>query len=270
MKTGAKLLWLYAAFLVAFLYAPVLLLPVFSFNASSVVAFPLKGFTLEWFRSLLNNTALRDAALNSLNVAASVSAASTLLGMGAARALTRYRFPMRSTVAGTIMVPLFLPEIVIGVSLLVAILQLGIELSLWSIAVGHILICTPFSVAVLTTAFRNLDTNLEDAAIDLGESEWATFRLVTLPLVFPGIVASLLMTFTISLDEFIIAFFLAGTETTLPVYIWSQLRFPARLPNVMALGTILLAASVALITAAELFRRRAARLSAERSVGDPA
>lgn len=268
MKTGAKFLWLYAACLVVFLYAPVLLLPVFSFNANSVVAFPLKGFTLEWFRSLLDNTALHDATLNSLNVATVVSAASTFLGMCAARALTRYRFPMKRTVTGTIMVPLFLPEIIIGVSLLVAILQLGFELSLWSIAVGHTLICMPFSVAVLATAFENLDRNLEDAAIDLGESEWATFRLVTLPLVFPGIVASLLMTFTISLDEFIIAFFLAGIETTLPVYIWSQLRFPARLPGVMALGTILLVASIALITTAELFRRRAIRLSAERRIGD--
>lgn len=268
MKAGAKFFWLYTACLVAFLYAPVLLLPVFAFNASSVVTFPLKGFTLEWFTSLLDSTVLRDAALNSLNVAATVSAASTFLGTGAARALTRYRFPMKRTVTGTIMVPLFLPEIIIGVSLLVAILQLGIELSLWTIAVGHILICTPFSVVILTTAFESLDRNLEDAAIDLGEDEWSTFRLVTLPLVFPGIVASLLMTFTISLDEFIIAFFLAGTETTLPVYIWSQLRFPARLPSVMALGTILLAASIALITVAELFRRHTARLSVERPAGE--
>ena len=269
MKTGAKLLWVYAACLVAFLYAPVILLPVFAFNASSIVAFPLKGFTLEWFLSLPDNAALRDAALNSLKVAAAVSAASTLLGIGAAKALTRHIFPMKKAVAGTIMVPLFLPEIIIGVSLLVAVLQLGFELSLWSIAVGHILICTPFSVVILATAFEGLDRNLEDAAIDLGEDGWSTFRLVTFPVVLPGIVASLLMTFTISLDEFIIAFFLAGAETTLPVYIWSQLRFPARLPSVMALGTILLAASVALITAAELFRRRTARLSAERADGDP-
>ena len=268
MKTGPKILWVCAACLVAFLYAPVLLLPIFAFNASSVVAFPLKGFTLEWFLSLLDNAALRDAALNSLKVAATVSAASTLLGIGAARALTRYRFPMKKTVAGTIMIPLFLPEIIIGVTLLVAILQLGIELSLWSIAVGHILICTPFSVVILATAFGSLDRNLEDAAIDLGENEWSTFRLVTLPLVLPGIFASLLMTFTISLDEFIIAFFLAGTETTLPVYVWSQLRFPARLPSVMALGTILLAASIALVAAAELFRRRAARHSVARPFGN--
>ena len=268
MKTSPKILWIYAAGLVAFLYAPVLLLPVFAFNASSVVAFPLKGFTPEWFMSLPDNTALRDAALNSLKVATAVSAASTLLGIGAARALTRHSFPMKKVVAGTIMVPLFLPEIIIGVSLLVAVLQLGIELSLWSIAVGHILICTPFSVVILATAFEGLDRNLEDAAIDLGEDGWSTFRLVTFPLVLPGIVASLLMTFTISLDEFIIAFFLAGTETTLPVYVWSQLRFPARLPSVMALGTILLAASIALVAAAELFRRRAARHSVARPFGN--
>jgi len=105
----------------------------------------------------------------------------------------------------------------------------------------------------------NLDQNLEEASIDLGQTRWNTFRLVILPLVMPGIVASLLIAFTISLDEFIIAFFLAGTEPTLPVYIWGQLRFPQKLPSLMALGTILLIVSIALLLIADYFRRRGIR-----------
>ena len=168
---------------------------------------------------------------------------------------------------GLIMVPLVLPEIIVGVSLLVVILQAGFNLNLWSIILGHVLICTPFCTVILSTAFSNLDRNLEEAAIDLGETKLTTFRRVILPLVMPGIMASILIAFTISLDEFIIAFFLSGTETTLPVYIWSQLRFPARLPSVMALGTVLLAISLVLLVSAEFLRRRASDRSAAANAG---
>ncbi len=159
------------------------------------------------------------------------------------------------------MLPLVLPEIIIAVALLVMLNQLGMPLSLWTVVGGHVLICTPFAIAILSSAYRGLDRELEEASFDLGESRWGTFRRVTLPLVLPGVISSLLITFTISLDEFIIAFFLTGTDVTLPVYIWSQLRFPAKLPSVMALGTILLAVSVLLLIAAEVVappQRRAA------------
>jgi hypothetical protein len=116
----------------------------------------------------------------------------------------------------------------------------------WSIILGHALLCIPFSIAILQGSFSNMDQSLEEAAVDLGETPFSTFRLVTLPLVAPGIVASLLICFTISLDEFIIAFFLSGNAPTLPVYLWGQLRFPARLPMIMALGTILVVLSILL------------------------
>jgi spermidine/putrescine transport system permease protein len=157
------------------------------------------------------------------------------------------------------MLPLVLPEIIVAVSLIVMLMQLGLSLSLWTVVAGHVLICTPFSIAILSSAFAGLDQSLEEASFDLGESRWGTFRRVTLPLVMPGVISSLLICFTISLDEFIIAFFLTGTDATLPVYIWSQLRFPTKLPSVMALGTILLALSVGLLLLAEWFRRRAVR-----------
>ena len=128
-----------------------------------------------------------------------------------------------------------------------------------AVVLGHVLICIPYSVTVLNAGFEGFDRSLEEASADLGESAFGTFRRITLPMVAPAIVSSLLVSFTISLDEFIMAFFLAGTEATLPVYIWGQLRFAAKLPGVLALGTLLLVGSFILLTIAEIFRRRAER-----------
>ena len=124
---------------------------------------------------------------------------------------------------------------------------------------GHTLLIMPFSILIMNSAFNNLDISLEEASLDLGETQLGTFRRVILPLVYPGIMASLLLGFTLSLDEFIIAFFLTGTETTLPVYIWSLFRFPKQLPTTMALGTILILVSLILLSLSEYFRRRAAK-----------
>lgn len=256
---SARWLAAYAVIYMLFLYAPVILLPLFAFNDATIVSFPLKGFTTKWFDVLWETGALHDAVKNSGIVAISTALLSTLLGACAARASARYRFPGKRPVMGFIMLPLVLPEIIVAVSLLVLLMQLGMSLSLWTVILGHVLICTPFSIAILSSAFQGLDNSLEEASFDLGETRWGTFRRVILPLVMPGVVSSLLICFTISLDEFIIAFFLTGTDVTLPVYIWSQLRFPTKLPSVMALGTILLALSVILLILAEWFRRRAAK-----------
>jgi spermidine/putrescine transport system permease protein len=258
---GQKAGWLrgYAIGYLLFLYAPVLLLPVFAFNDSAIIAFPLKGFTTRSFEQLWATPALQSAVLNSLYVGLAASVLSTLLGICAARASARFAFPGKQAMLGFIMLPLVLPEIIVAVSLLVVLIQLGLHLSLWTVVLGHVLICVPFSIAILNAAFLGLDRSLEEASLDLGENRLSTFLRVTLPLVMPGVIASLLIAFTISLDEFIIAFFLTGTDATLPVYIWSQLRFPAKLPTIMALGFLLLLLSLALLVAAELFRRRAAR-----------
>jgi spermidine/putrescine transport system permease protein len=258
---------IYAIAYLVFLYLPIFLLPVFAFNDSTIIAFPLAGFTTNWFRELTQIPALHDAVWNSLIIALSTAVFSTVLGVFAARASTRFDFPGKAGIMGFIMIPLVLPEIIVAVSLLVVLLQLGLSLSIWSVILGHTLICTPFCIAILSSSFSGLDRSLEEAAIDLGESRLSAFRLVILPLVTPGIIASMLISFTISLDEFIIAFFLTGTEPTLPVYIWSQLRFPAKLPVVMALGTILIALSLVLIISAEAFRRRGLRKSGQTDTG---
>ena len=250
---------IYTLLYLLFLYLPILLLPLFAFNSSTVIAFPLQEFTTQWFAELTQVPALQASVVTSLKVAVIVAVISTLLGICAARAAARYRFPAKGTIMGLIMLPLVLPEIIVAVALLVVFLQIGLQLSAMTVVLGHVLICTPFCIAILNGAFQSLDDALEEAAVDLGETGWGAFRLVILPLVMPGIIASLLIAFTISMDEFIIAFFLSGSEATLPVYLWGQLRFPQRLPVVMALGTILVAMSVILLTFAELARRRGVR-----------
>ncbi|WP_220749102.1 MULTISPECIES: ABC transporter permease [Jannaschia] len=259
----------YVILFLAFLYAPILLLPVFAFNDGTVIAFPLDGFTTKWFAELWTNDELHAALMNSLFVAGTSSVLAVLLGLAAARANIRYRFPAKAAAMGLIMLPLVLPEIIVGVSLLVvAVRMLGLDLSLWTVVAAHVLICTPFAIAILNASFQSLDPSLEEAAIDLGCSRAETFRLITLPLVMPGIVAALLISFTISLDEFIIAFFLTGSDPTLPVYIWSLLRFPRLIPVVMALGTILMIVSIGILVLAEWNRRRGlARTGAKDSGG---
>jgi spermidine/putrescine transport system permease protein len=263
----ARPLAVFAILYLLVLYAPIALLPIFAFNDGTVIAFPLQGFTLEWFALLLETPALHQATRNSLVIAVSVAILATCLGLFAARAATRYRFPAKAGIMGFIMLPLVLPEVIVAISLLVVLMQLGLDSGLWSIILGHTLLCMPFSIAILQGSFANMDQSLEEASIDLGETAWSTFRLVTLPLVAPGIVASLLICFTISLDEFIIAFFLSGNAPTLPVYLWGQLRFPARLPMIMALGTILVVLSIVLLVIAETFRRRGLRRAGVKDAG---
>ncbi|MGD9509037.1 MAG: ABC transporter permease [Geminicoccaceae bacterium] len=249
----------YALAYLVFLYLPVLLLPLFSFNDSSVVAFPLQGFTTRWYQNLVAIPALHQAVLNSLIVGIASAIVATILGIGAARAMTRYEFAGRGAVSAFLMVPMVMPEIIVAVALLVILLQLGFELSLFTITMGHVLFCLPFAISVLRTSFQGLDRSLEEASLDLGETRLMTFRRVILPLVGPGVISSLLICFTISFDEFILAFFLGGQATTLPLYIWSQLRFAAKLPNVLALGSLILLFSLFLLGTAELLRRRAER-----------
>jgi spermidine/putrescine transport system permease protein len=262
--------WLkvYAIGYLVFLYAPILLLPIFAFNDSTIIAFPLNGFTTKWFSQLTQVRALHDALWNSLGIAVTSAVLATTLGVCAARASTRYRFPGKAGIMGLIMLPLVLPEIIVAVSLLVVIVQvLGLPLAQWSVIAAHTLICTPFCIAILNASFSNLDPALEEAAFDLGETRWSTFRLITLPLVMPGIISSLLISFTISLDEFIIAFFLTGAQPTLPVYIWGLLRFPGQIPVVMALGTILVLASILLLTLAEYYRRHGVARTGQKDTG---
>lgn len=249
----------YALLYLAFLYLPVLLMPLFSFNDGTIVAFPLKGFTLKWYAHLGAEETLLRATVNSLIVGAVTAVMATSLGLFAARAYVRYRFKGRELSEGLVMLPLVIPGIIVASSMLVMFISMGLKPSLITVIMGHVFLALPFAVSIMKSAFDDFDQSLEEAAFDLGETVVGVFRRVTLPIVSPGIVASLLVTFTVSFDEFVLAFFLSGNQPTLPVYIWSQIRFPAKLPNTLALGSLLLLISVLLLLVAEFFRRRSAK-----------
>ena len=246
----------YAFLYLAFLYLPVLFLPLFSFNSGTIVAFPIKGWTLDWYRKLGEQDTLIQALWNSIGVGLVTALLSTAMGLFAARAFVRYRFKGQGPAEGMVMLPLVIPGIIVASSMLVLFLFLGLKPSLVTVTLGHTFLALPFAVSILKSAFDDFDPSLEEASYDLGAGVFETFRRVTLPVVAPGIVASMLVTFTVSFDEFVLAFFLSGNQPTLPVYIWSQIRFPAKLPNVLALGSILLFTSVLLLVLAEYFRRR--------------
>lgn len=258
-SSGRKLpfsaLGAYTVLYLALLYLPVLFLPLFSFNDSIYIAFPLQGFTLEWYEEMAQNTAMLSALQNSIKVGVVVAVISTILGTMSAKAFTRYRVPYETPLKAFIAVPLVIPLIILGISLLVVFSGANISLSLFTIGVGHVVICVPFSMLVMVSRLEGFDKGLEEAAQDLGETPWMTFWRVTFPLAMPGIIASLLLCFTISFDEFLLAFFLSGDESTLPVYIWSQLRFPTKLPSVLALGSCILILSVLMVILAEWSRR---------------
>lgn len=254
MKSPA--LRIYAVAYLIFLYAPIILLPLFAFNDNKIIAFPLSGFTTAWFVEMWGDDALWRAFKNSMIISTSVATLSTLLGLFAARASTRFDFPGKAPIIGLVMLPLVLPEMIIAMSLIVVLLAIGVELSILTIIMGHVLICTPFAVAILTSAFQTLDRSLEEAAYDLGEDTFSTFMRIIFPLVLPGIISAFLITFIISLDEFIIAYFLGGSDVVLSAYIFGQFRFPAKVPAMLALGTCLVLISITLLTIAEYFRRR--------------
>ena len=254
-ENGGGGLAIYAVLYLAFLYVPVLLLPLFSFNDSVFIAFPLSGFTTKWYAVMAGDEEMRAALGNTLKVGAAASLISTILGLLSAKVLAR-GIPGGALFAGFASLPLFIPDIMLGIALLMLMTSLDIPLSLYSVVVGHVAICMPFAIAVMLSRFEGFDLALEEASRDLGENGWMTFWRVTFPLVLPGIVASLLLTFIVSFDDFLIAFFLCGTDTTLPVYIWGELRFPFKLPNVLALGATILIVSSGIIALAEWVRRQ--------------
>jgi spermidine/putrescine transport system permease protein len=255
-RRGFSALGLYACIYLVFLYAPVLMLPLFSLNDATYVAFPLHGFTWRWYQELLADSDLHAAALNSLKVAVVASLAATSAGTLTAYALTRGRGVGTRTVAALSVVPLFVPGVILGIALLIVANLIGIGPSLIAVTFGHIIVCLPLSIVIMRGRFAAYSRAVEEAAMDLGAPPWATFRRISLPIAAPGVISCLILSFTTSIDEFIVSFFLVGTQQTLPLFIWSHLRFPTQLPRMLALGTLILLLSCCLVLCAELIRRR--------------
>lgn len=242
-----RLLAVYAAAFAVFLYLPILFIPIFSFNSGVYVKFPFESFTFQWYADLFSREPLKQAFWNSVKVATFVSLLSTLIAVPAALAIARYRMPGKLPAVSFIMLPLVLPGLIMGVALLTLLNRMGVTLSLVTVTLGHMVICLPYAISVLLPRFIGFNRSLEEASADLGEPPLRTFFRVTLPCNFPGILACLLMTFTISFDEFFMAFFLSGAQSTLPMYIWGQLRFPQDFPSLLALATLILIFSFFLI-----------------------
>ncbi len=250
-------LGLFTLVFVLFLHAPMAMIALFSFNSANIVAFPLKEFTLDWYRGLLGDAPLFAALWHSILVGIPVAVVSTAIGLLAAKAFVHYRFFGRGTALSLLMLPMGIPTFILGIALLSFARQvLGVELSLLVVAVAHVLICLPYCIFTLMARLEGFDQNLEQASIDLGETPFQTFWRITVPLVLPGIVSSIMLSFITSFDEFMLAFFLAGSEATLPLYMMGQMRFSYSLPSMLALGTIIFAVSVALVVLAELLRRK--------------
>ncbi|WP_298818443.1 ABC transporter permease [Chloroflexus sp.] len=248
-----------------FLYAPIIVLVVFSFTRDEF-GVRWTGFTLDWYIRLFNNPRMMGAAWNTLVVATVSTIVSTIIGTLLAMAMERYRFRGRNAMEGLIYLPIVVPEIVMAVALLAfsAIVFDLIKLatgetlrrSLTTVTIGHIAFSISFVVVVVRTSLKNFDRRLEEAAADLGADSWNTFWRITFPLILPGIVGGALLAFTLSLDDFIISLFLSGPGTSLlPVEVYNRVR-RAVTPEINAISTLMLILSMALVALSQLLQRR--------------
>ncbi|MFT4148584.1 MAG: ABC transporter permease [Paracoccaceae bacterium] len=253
---GNRLLPAYVAGYILFLYLPVALIPLFSFNDSIQAAFPLKGGTLEWYRTLLDTPAIRGALMNSLVTALTAAVIATLTATAIAYLDVFPRPVLSRLVAGLARLPILIPGVIVGIAMLILVNLAGLGPSRPAIVMGHVLVCLPAAVTVIRARMAAIPRSMAEVASDLGASDWVVFRRAILPLAWSAIGSAFTLSFLTSFDEFIVAYFLAGTDPTLPLYIWSQLRFPKSLPVVMALGSLILLTSVVLAALAEALRRR--------------
>jgi len=262
-RTGAWLLRGFFALVVLFLYAPILILLIFSFNNSQLPSFPLTGFTLHWYHEFLTNSDLQSALTTSAKIAAVSSVGAVALGTLASIALVRRSFRGKSPVSALLLSPLVIPYVVFGISLLLLFHTLGISLSALTIVIGHIVITVPYTILVLIPRLQQVDVSLEEAAYDLGASRLRTFRSVTFPLILPAVVSAFLIAFTTSFDEYAVASFVAGSTQTFPIYLYSAVRFPSNLPQVIAVAVVVITISLAVVVGAEIGRRAAERRLSE-------
>ena len=253
----------------AFLYLPILILVIYSFNASRMVTV-WGGFSIEWYVSLLSNAELLDAAWVTLRIALLSATVATVLGTLAAVTLVRYgRFPGRTLFSGMIYAPLVMPDVITGLSLLLLFVAMGFARGFWTIVLAHITFSMCFVAVVVQSRLVSFDRSLEEAALDLGCPPFKTFMLITLPIILPAVVAGWMLAFTLSLDDLVIASFTSGPgATTLPMKIYSQVRLGVT-PEINAVSTILVGLVALGVIAAsivtkrrEVERQRAERLAA--------
>ena len=272
LTRGALTSW--AVLVYFFLFAPIILLVLFSFNANQFGTLPITGWTTHWYSQAFNDFQIQDAVKTTLSVALEVTAVSTFVGTAAAFPLVRSNLPFRSGIRAALTLPIMLPGLLIGVSLLSFFTSvLHLQLSNQTVVIGQSVYTTPFVILVVAARLEGFDRSLERAASDLGANAWQRLRHVVLPLIGPAIFAGALFAFTLSLDEFVITLFLIGGGNTLPIYIYTQVKFGIT-PEVNAIASMLIAASLtlsaiafALPSAVRAARRRGRRWRSAPTIG---
>ncbi|TDC82391.1 ABC transporter permease [Micromonospora sp. KC606] len=248
-----------ALLVLGYLALPIAVVAALSFNRpSSRLSYDFHEFTLDNWRHPCATTDMCDAVLRSVQIGFVATVVATVLGTLMAFALVRHRFRGRSGINLLIFLPMATPELVMGTSLLALFVSAGVPQGFWTLVIAHVMFCVSFVVVTVKARLAGMDRRLEEAAMDLYASEWHTFRLVTLPLVWPGIVAAALLAFSLSFDDFIVTNFNAGTTVTFPMYVWgaAQRGIP---PQVNVVGTAMFGIALLLVGVSSLRARRSAR-----------
>ena len=245
-RVSRNLLGLVAAGAMVFLYLPIVVLMVFSFNDNRSLTLPLRGFTLRWYEAFFNNADMLTAIKNSLYVASMATCITVVVGTIAAMALDRVAFPGKTAFRRLVLLPLALPGIITGISMLNLFRVIGFNLSLETVILGHATALIAIVVTQVYARLQRFNRRLEEASSDLGARPWQTFFLVTLPNIRSAIIGSALLSFTVSFDEIPVTFFLTGRDNTLPMFIYSTLRRGIT-PEINAVGTIIVLLSLGLI-----------------------
>lgn len=241
----------YSVFFLGYLYAPIALLVLLAFNDRSTIGLPITGLTLDWFRQAAEDPLLLESLRNSLEIATTAVGVSTLLGTPAAVYLARRRGRARDATLLTLALPMFLPPMLLGLAIIIGLDALGLSRGMWTIALGHIILTIPIVTMLVLVRLEGLDQNLELAAMDLGASPRVALVRISAPQAIPGIIAAGLISFALSMDEFILTSLVTGSDSTLPLYIFGQLRFSIT-PAVVAVSALLLLASGLLLVAGAL------------------
>ncbi len=246
-RWGSRLLTAHGVVGYIFLYLPIVILVIFSFNASKYASGAWRGFTLQWYASLFENEAIGAALKNTLIVASASTLISTVFGTMVALAMERYRFRGKLAFDALLYLPIIIPDIAMAVMLLLFFVLSHIKMGLVTIIISHVAFNISFVAVVVRARLAYFDVTLEEAAQDLYANEWQTFRRVTLPLIMPGILGGALMAFTLSIDDFVITFFTSGPgSTTLPLRIYSMVKLGVT-PEINALSSLMMVVSMSLV-----------------------
>ncbi|UFI04487.1 ABC transporter permease [Roseibium aggregatum] len=258
--------WLF----LVFIYVPILLITVFSFNSNPVNMMVWQGFTFDWYRTIFgfptelneltlyveSTDQLYNAVLNSLTVALITTTVSTVLGTSVALAVARFRFRLKNFYRALLFMPMIMPDIILGIALLIFFVSFGFGLGLHTIIIGHCTFLSSYVFIVVSARIADMDDSLEEASADLGADGWTTFRRVTLPLIAPGVIGGAMLAFIISMDDLVITYFISGVDsTTLPVHIYGMLRRGIK-PEINAIATVMLVFSFIIASVGLYMRSR--------------